>query len=372
MKYCKKCVMPDTRPGISFDENGICCGCINHAKKAGIDYEARMGELKKLCDKYRGMNGNGYDCAIAVSGGKDSHFQVHIMKEVMGMNPILFSVEDNFPMTEAGRHNLQNISEEFGCPIISLKPNRRLQKRIMRKTFEKYGKPTWLVDRLIYTYPLLMALKFNTPFLIYGENVSYEYGGADAKDTWSAKEILLNGVASDIPMEELLDEGITEQDLCMTVAPTEKELERLEPIYLSYFVEWNSYKNYIFARRRGFHDLNGEWDRSMMAENFDQVDSAAYLVHAWLKYPKFGHACATDYTSRFVRYGMMSRDKAIQIVKEKDHNLDPKCVREFCDFCGYSESEFWKIIDSLYNRELFIKDEYGQWVLKCPVWKETE
>ena len=101
MKYCKKCVMPDTRPGISFDENGICCGCINHAKKAGIDYEARMGELKKLCDKYRGMNGNGYDCAIAVSGGKDSHFQVHIMKEVMGMNPILFSVEDNFPMTEA-------------------------------------------------------------------------------------------------------------------------------------------------------------------------------------------------------------------------------------------------------------------------------
>ena len=189
MKYCKKCVMPDTRPGITFS-GGVCSACINHAKKKETDYASRMKELEKICDKYRGMNGTGYDCAIAVSGGKDSHFQVHIMKEVMGMNPILFSVEDNFVMTEAGKHNLRNISEEFGCSIVSLKPNIKLQKKLMRKTFEKYGKPTWYIDRLIYTYPLMMALKFNTPLLVYGENVSYEYGGADAVETYSAKDIL--------------------------------------------------------------------------------------------------------------------------------------------------------------------------------------
>ena len=74
----------------------------------------------------------------------------------MKMNPILFSVEDNFPMTEAGKHNLQNISEEFGCTIISCKPNIKAQKKLMRVFFEKYGKPTWYVDRLIYTFPLHM------------------------------------------------------------------------------------------------------------------------------------------------------------------------------------------------------------------------
>lgn len=47
----------------------------------------------------------------------------------------------------------------------------------MKYTFERYGKPTWYIDRLIYTYPLHMAIKFNTPLLVYGENVSYEYGG---------------------------------------------------------------------------------------------------------------------------------------------------------------------------------------------------
>ncbi len=221
---------------ISFDENGVCSACNNEKRKDSIDWSSRYKELEKLCDKYRGMNGNEPDCAIAVSGGKDSHFQVHVMKEKMGMNPILFSVEDNFTMTEAGKANLKNISEEFGCSIISLKPDIRTQKLLMRKTFEEYGKPTWFIDRLIYTYPLKMALRFNTPLLVYGENVSWEYGGNDAKkETYSAKEILANGVASDISEQKLLESGVSAKDLALTIAPSKSEIEKLEPIYLSYF-----------------------------------------------------------------------------------------------------------------------------------------
>ncbi|MDD4850747.1 MAG: N-acetyl sugar amidotransferase, partial [Gemmiger sp.] len=113
MRYCKKCTMPDTRPGITFDEAGVCSACRHFESRKNIDWASRFKEFEALCDKYRGCNGpGGYDCAVAASGGKDSHFQVYILKEVMHMNPILFSVEDNFPMTEAGKHNIQNISEE--------------------------------------------------------------------------------------------------------------------------------------------------------------------------------------------------------------------------------------------------------------------
>ena len=364
MRYCKRCVMPNTRPGIRFDENGVCSACINYEKRKDIDWQHRFSELETLCEKYRHMNGNEPDCAIAVSGGKDSHYQVHLMKEVLGMNPILFSVEDNFPMTEAGKHNIRNISEEFGCNIISVKPNIKLQKRLMRKTFERFGKPTWLIDRMIYTFPLQMAVKYNTPLLVYGENVSHEYGGTDEKETYSARDILKNGVASDIPIDELLDDEIKREDLYLTMAPSVEEISKLDPIYLSYFVPWNSYQNYVFAKTRGFHDLEGEWDRSMMAESFDQVDNAAYLVHAWMKYPKFGHACATDYASRFVRYGMMSREEAVEVVRKRDHKLDPRSVREFCEFCGYRESEFWEIIETMYNHSIFEKNQFGEWVVK--------
>lgn len=371
MRYCKKCVMPDTRPGIIFNEEGVCSACQSFERRKEIDWDKRYKELEALCDKYRGINGSSFDCAIAVSGGKDSHYQVYLMKEVMKMNPILFSVEDNFEMTEAGKHNLRNISEEFGCPIISLKPDRKAQKKLMKYTFEKYGKPTWFIDRLIYTFPMHMALKFNTPLLVYGENVSFEYGGSDYEETYSAKNQLSNGVASDIDFDELMSiEGITEKVLEMTKAPSTEELENLDPMYVSYFIPWNSFSNYQFAKKRGFKDLTHEWDRTHHVENFDQIDSRAYLVHSWLKYPKFGHASATDYSARFVRYGLLSRDEAKELVKKHDHALDPRSVSDFIDFAGYTEAEFWAVIDKLYNRDLFEKDNFGRWILKNPVWIE--
>ena len=167
-------------------------------------------------------------------------------------------------------------------------------------------------------------------------------------------------------------ENITVADIALTNAPSPEDLKRLDPFYLSYFLPWNSYENYVLAKSRGFHDLTHEWDRTHHAENFDQIDSPAYLVHSWLKYPKFGHAAATDYTARYIRYGMMTREEAIPIIKQRDGELDPRCVREFCEFCGYRESEFWAIIDKFYNRDLFEKDFTGKWQLKNPIWKENE
>lgn len=372
-KYCKKCVMPSTRPGITFNQDGVCSACQSYENRQYTDWNARWSELETICNKFRGMNGpDGYDCMVAVSGGKDSHFQVYLLKTVMGMNPLLVTVEDNFPMTVAGQHNLKNISEAFGCDVVAMKPNIKAQKSVMKYTFEKYGKPTYFIDRYIYTYPLHMALKFNTPLLVYGENVSWEYGGVgtDVVETYSAKGQITNGVGGGIDTQELIDAtGISRKDLNFFEPPCGDDLDKLDPIYVSYFTQWNSFKNYEIAKRYGFHDLTHEWHRTHHVEQMDQIDSRAYLVHSWLKYPKFGHASATDYTARMVRYGMLTREQAVELVKNHDHALDPLCVRDFCQFAGYSEPQFWEIIDRQYNRDLFVKNNIDQWVLKNPVWE---
>ena len=93
------------------------------------------------------------------------------------------------------------------------------------------------------------------------------------------------------------------------------------------------------------------------------------MVKIRLKYPKFGHASATDYASKFVRYGLIDRSRAIELVKRHDHKLDQRSVEDFCQFAGYSTREFYSIIDKLYNQDLFIKNRHGEWVLKHPVWQ---
>ena len=364
MKFCTKCIMPNTRPHITFDENGVCIACQNNEKKKNVNWDERFKEFEELCNKYRRKNPGEYDCIIAVSGGKDSQYQVHVMKEVMNMNPLLITVEDVFTMTEAGKHNLKTISEEYGCNLISFKPNRRAAKTISRYMFENYGRPLWYVDRLLYTVPLYYAAALNIPLLVYGENVSYEYGGINDKETYSAREQVFNGVAPDISLDELVKAGVPRDELAYLEAPTAEMLDKLDPIYMSYFLEWNTIKNYEYAKRRGFRDLTHEWDRTNHIENFNQIDSYGYLLNAWMKFPKFGHAYATDYAARWVRYGLLTREEAVKLAEERDHNVDPKIVSDFCAFTGMTTKEFYEALDKLYNKELFEINEFGQWRLK--------
>ena len=128
--------MPDTRPWIVFSDV-VCTAWINYDKQKNTDWAQRISEFEELCSKYRKSNGNDYDCAIAVSGGKDSHFQVYYMKEVMKMNPVLLAVE-NIDSTETGRKNIENLKRTFDCDLIKYKLDRDVLKKLtakLRKSF---------------------------------------------------------------------------------------------------------------------------------------------------------------------------------------------------------------------------------------------
>jgi len=368
MKYCNKCLMPDTRPGIQFDENGTCYPCINYENQKNIDWEKRLDELRILCEKHRGINGNGYDSAIAVSGGKDSHFQVYYMKEIMKMNPVLLAV-GNVDWTETGRKNLKNISEIFGCDVIQLQPNLRVTKILSRKTFEEFGQPSWYPDSLIYAYPYRMAMQLGVKLLVYGENINYTYGGITNEDTPSAMLQPYNGVVQDYLKDWLEEGGLTEQDFAYTRPPSIDECKKfgLEPIYLSYFVPWNSRHNYEVAKRWGFRHLEHEHIREGFIENYDQIDSLSYLLNIHLKYLKFAHANATDTASRWIRYGLKTREEMIPIVKENDGKLDQTVVENFCEFTGLNIKELWNILDKWYNKDFFKQHSDGVWHPKLEV-----
>lgn len=357
MKYktCSKCLMPNTRPGITFNKQGICAGCQSFEKQELTDWDKRFNELVELCNKYRKNNGE-YDCLIAVSSGKDSHFQVDFMKNQMKMNVLLVSVTDNFHHTKAGEKNWSNLLNKFDCSAFIYQPKATTQKKLVKHYFEKDGKPTTYIDRLIYSLPLHVAKLHDIKLLVYGEDISWTYGGVNAKETYSAKAQINNGVVN-------VDQLLIESDYYCS---TPKGINDLEPIYLSYFTPWNSYKNYRFAKSVGFTDLSREWDRSHHAENFDQIDSIEYLMHPWMKYPKFGHTVCTDYVSKFIRYGMMTRKQGIRIINRREHRLDKKIIKYFCDYCGYTRKQFFAIIDKHYNKDLFSKTWYG-WKRKFKV-----
>ncbi len=364
MKYCKKCVMPDTRPGIKFNKDGICYPCLSAEKRKNINWRERQELLRKICDKYKRKDGH-YDCLIPISGGKDSHFQAYVMKNIYKMNPLLVSVSDPFTHTATGKHNLENISKAFGCDLLVFNLNHLTAKKMVKLSFENFGSPTWCIDLAIYSVPLKVAEKFNIPLVVYGENIAYEYGGPGAREVYSARDQIKNDVVKPISWDWWYDHSVLREEVEFIKYPHLKDLNKLEPIYLSYFFPWDGYKNYELAKKHGFKSLGDtkEWKREGFIEDYDQIDSMGYLVHPWLKYPKFGHARATDVSCYWIRTGRIKREEAIKLVKKHDHKLDRKAMDDFINFAGYSEEEFWKIVDKFFNRDIFKKID-GKWRLK--------
>jgi hypothetical protein len=245
---------------------------------------------------------------------------------------------------------------------------------MVRIAFEEIGSPTWPIDRAIYVFPIQMGIRMNIPLIVYGENVSWEYGGVFGEETYSAKEQINNDVAKSVDFTLWTENDISRKEMNMLTYPAVEEIEqaKLDPIYLSYFIPWDGHKNYQIAKRYGFKDLTREWKRAGYIEDYDQIDSIAYLMNVWMKYPKFGFCRATDVVGYWRRSGKISLEEGAKLIRENDHKLDQRILNDFLNFTNYSDKEFWNIVEKFWNREIFWKTRDGLWKLKDPIWNREK
>lgn len=361
MRRCTNCLMAETKPGIELNEDGVCQACYhNERQKRVVDYDARYERLEEIADEHRRTDGS-YDCIIPVSGGKDSHYQTYVMKEKLGMNPLLVNVRDPFTKTEAGKHNIKNISRAFDCDLVIYEMSRKTAERMTRIAFEEMGYPDWANERAMQTIPIKVAIRREIPLVVYGENTSWEYGGTlydhDDEEPYHARNQIDNRVAQSVDEELWTEGGVSPDNLNQVRYPSEEAIEDLgiEPIYLSYFIPWDGRRNYEIAKKWGFQDIRHEWKRDGYIEDYDQVDTIGYLVNVWLKYPKFGFARATDVVGYWRRSENvdLSIEEGVELIREHDHQLDQRTIEDFLEFTGYSHQEFWRIVEEWRNDDLF-------------------
>ena len=179
MRYCKRCLQPDTRPGIVFDDEQVCFACRYEESKAKIDWAAREAELKAFADEAKEESkkrGNIYDCIVGVSGGKDSTFQAVYAKEKLGLNPLLINCMPD-EITEVGQKNIDNLNR-LGFDIISIRPNPTVAKKLARKSFFERGNIIAASEYCLWASAYIMAVRFNIPLIIQGENAALTLGTA--------------------------------------------------------------------------------------------------------------------------------------------------------------------------------------------------
>ena len=362
MRYCKKCVYPDTKPQLNLNANGICDACRSAEEKEKIDWVARKEELGKILEQYRNKNGSRYDCIIPVSGGKDSHFQTHIIKNMFGLNPLLVSFHPR-DFTEVGRKNIENL-KNFGVDCIEFTANPTVYKKLAKFGLVELGDAAWPEHIGIFTVPVQVAVAFKIPLLIWGENPQMEYGGPAAVNTkqyldreWNEK---YGGYFLDkIKPQDMVKYGIDLKDLKPYLYPSDEEIRSVgvTGIFLGYYMKWDARSQVEVVKKLGFNVLNEPNEGTYT--NYENLDTKYVGMHDYFKFLKYGFGRASDHTSIDIRNKRLTREEGLKLVKEYEGKIPTKYYKEFLNEFELTEQEFLKICDKFTNKSLFKTDKDG-------------
>jgi len=372
LRYCSRCVLPDSKPDLLLDNDGICNACRAYEFRTEIDWSSRYIELHNLLDQYKSKSHENWDCIVPVSGGKDSTYQVLKVLE-LGLNPLCVT-STTCDLSDIGRKNIENI-KQLGVDYVEVSPNPVIRAKLNRVGLEIVGDISWPEHVGIFTIPVRAAVQFKVPLIIWGENSQNEYGGpAASQDNKFLTRRWLEefGGLLGMRVSDLIGhKGISKKDLYNYTYPSDEELAKVgvTGIFLGYYLPWDGLTNYLLAQANGFTTYSKIVEGSLV--NYENLDNHQTGIHDYFKFLKFGFGRASDIASLHVRRGRLLRSQAIELVRDLEGKFPweylGKNLEEIIKSLDLSLKEFIEIADKFTNKKIFrlqadgslIKDKYG-------------
>lgn len=379
VKWCKKCVISNQRPRITFNDEGVCSGCLNTVfKNNEVDWNAREKELITLLDKHRRNDGY-WDVIVPSSGGKDSGFVAHQLRYKYNMNPLTVTWSP-LKYTDIGRYNFQ-AHIDSGLSNILCTPNGNLQRKLARLCFEELGDAFHVFVLGQISYPFQMAVQLGIPLVFYGENGEAEYAGDPefADKPFKPASEWVRQHFKGITFRDLLEYGLKHKDYLKEDDYCDSDLIFYEPpsinemnkagidgkYFFSYYHKWTPQENYYYCvENTGFkpNPERTEGTYSKYASLDDKMDG----FHYYLRYIKFGLGRCMEDAAHEIRDGHITREEGIALMNRYEGEFPKKYFKEFLVYLDISEKHFWEVVHSWRAPHLWDSVD-GRWKLKHPI-----
>ena len=374
VKFCSSCLYSTSSAvSLEFDEKNVCSGCTVSGEKAKINWDERKKYFIDLLDSYRGKFNKQYDCIIPVSGGKDSFFQAHLVKE-LGYNALLVTYNGN-NYSKTGLENVQIMREVFGFDHIFFTPAVKTLKKLNRLGVHIMGDMNWHAHSGIFTYPIRVAVEKNIPLMIWGEHGRTDVGGMFSHDDYIefTRRDRLEHANRGYEWFDIIKLGaqygeiLDEKEMYAWKYPSDDEIDRIgvRGIFTSNYFKWEANEHFkLVTEKYGFKVPDEEFERTYRKmSNLDDIHENG--IHDYLKFIKFGYGRTTDHASKDIRAGIRSRTSGIEEVKKRDH-IKSKDLKRWLEYVGWSEEKFDQVTDKFRDpRTWWIKK--GKW-MKHDVW----
>jgi N-acetyl sugar amidotransferase len=364
LKYCVKCVMPSSKPDLSFDDAGVCSACTSYNNRSAVDWDVRKKELQELVKQYQNKDGLSWDCIVPVSGGKDSTYQVIRILQ-LGLNPLCVT-STTCKLSNLGRKNIDNI-KSLGVDHIEFSPNPIIRAKLNKIGLCEVGDISWPEHVGIFTIPVRAAVEYNVPLIIWGENSQNEYGGpaaAQSNNILNRRWLEEFGGLLGMRVSDLIgQDGIKETHLIPYQYPADDRLEEVgvTGLFLGHYLPWDGMSNTLISQANGFITYDKIVEGSMV--NYENLDNHQTGIHDYFKFLKFGFGRATDIACTHIRRERLSREDGMEVAKNLDGRFPweylGEPLKETLEPLGLSVEEFHKICDRFTNKKIFQKDSNG-------------
>lgn len=364
IKFCKRCLYSSAHPlGLTLDEEGICSGCRVHEEKDTLDWDGRWSMLDALVKPYRNPDGKNYDCIVPVTGAQDSYYIVHLVKERLGMNPLLVTYNKYFN-TPLGVRNLANLRIRFNCDILYQNINPISVKKITRSTLHRFGSIYWPILAGQTVFPVQTAVRHKIPLIVWGAHQGLEQVGMFSHEheiemtrRYRKDHDLMGHEADDLLS---IFDTLKEEDIWQYRYPDDRDLNAVgvRGIYLGNYVRWDP-KAQHEQMMREYDYRTSAFDRTF--ERYDHVDCFNYMdAHDQLKLYKHGYSRVTDHASREIRFGRLTREEGLALVR-KHEQAPPKYLDQFCEWLGVNRRSMQFLMDHHRNPSFWTKTAPGNW-----------
>ena len=346
MKYCSCCVLPETHDTIMFDDKGACsvCSQINYRDEK-IDWEERRRLLYDLIGQYKDKGE--YDCIIPFSGGKDSTFQLWYVIKELNLKPLVVRF-DHWGYRPLVKENNDRTFKILGADVLQFTPNWHVVRELMLEALKRRGDFCWHCHTGVYAHTMQIALRYNTPLIIWGESVAeyaswYSYDEFEEVDEKRFNRVINLGITAE-DMYEFLGGRVSKRDLYPFVYPPRKELMKIKcrSICLGNFIKWDTRKQVeLINKELGWQ---GQRVEGVPPEyNYDKIECLWQGIRDYCKYLKRGYGRTAHLTSIDIRNKRLSRNDALKLAEKYDGKR-PASLDYFLEVLQISESEFIEIV----------------------------
>lgn len=354
LKRCTKCILPETMPFISFDNEGVCNYCKTYTPK---NKPKPKEELFKLVEPYR-RNGEA-DCIVPFSGGRDSCYGLHLIIEELKMKPITYTYDWGL-VTDLGRRNISRMCSQLGVENIIVAADLTKKRDNVAKNLRAWMKSPHLGmmgiltagDKHFFRHVETVKKQTGININLWGVNplevTHFKTGFLDIAPDFEGKHVYTHGVMKQLRYQ-------AKRFAAMKSSPSyfnSSLFDTLSGEYYRSFTEKSDYFHLFDYWRWDEEEVDAtllniyDWEKAIDTPTTWRIGDATAAFYNYVYYTVAGFTEHDTFRSNQIREGDITRDKALELVKKENAPRYPN-IKWYLDVLGIDFVEAIKVVNSI-------------------------